>query len=61
MSSLDALVQLAIEAHASDLHIDPARKPVMRLRGDLQPVGQPFSAAELMSMARRYIPDGPRS
>ena len=55
METLEALVQAAREAGASDLHLEAGLPPTMRVRGDLKAAGPPASAAALLDMARALI------
>jgi twitching motility protein PilT len=52
---LAALVDTAREAGASDLHLEAGLPPCMRVRGQLQSMGGPLSARELLAAAREVM------
>ena len=57
MSGMDlvALVDAARDAGASDLHLEAGLPPCMRVRGQLQSMGAPLSARELLAAARDVV------
>ncbi len=52
---LEALVGHAKEQGASDLHLEPALPPALRVRGALRTAGEPLSAPVLLDWARQLI------
>jgi twitching motility protein PilT len=57
MSGMDlvALIDAARDAGASDLHLEAGLPPCMRVRGQLQSMGAPLSARELLASARDVV------
>jgi twitching motility protein PilT len=49
------LVDTARNAGASDLHVEAGLPPCMRVRGQLQSMGAPLSARELLAAAREVV------
>jgi len=49
---LDSLIRRAWSAGASDLHLEPGLPPALRVRGELQVIGEPVGAQELLAAAR---------
>ena len=56
MSSLEALVAKAKEAGASDLHLEGALPPAMRIQGELRMAGDAVPPATLAAIARDLLP-----
>src|SRR5438105_9464562 len=54
---LDALVGLALNNGASDLHLEPGLPPALRVRGTLRTAGEPVPGNSLLEIARRLIGD----
>ena len=52
---LDAFVDLARSAGASDLHLEPGFPAALRVRGQLRNVGEPVPAAALLAMAKELL------
>ncbi len=52
---LEALVKLALEYGASDLHLEAGLPPAVRVRGALRTVGEPLPAKNLLEMAQTVI------
>jgi twitching motility protein PilT len=52
---LAALIDTARDAGASDLHLEAGLPPCMRVRGQLQSMGAPLSARELLAAAREVV------
>lgn len=48
---LDALIKLAADSGASDLHLEPGLAPALRVRGSLRVVGEPIPPKLLSEMA----------
>ncbi|HAV61539.1 MAG TPA: type IV pili twitching motility protein PilT [Verrucomicrobiales bacterium] len=55
--NLDSFIAIARSAGASDLHLEPGLPPGLRVRGQLQVVGEPLSAQLLLTAARSLIGD----
>jgi len=55
---LAALIDTARDAGASDLHLEAGLPPCMRVRGQLQSMGAPLSARELLAAAREVVGEG---
>jgi twitching motility protein PilT len=53
--NLHALIGLAKNEGASDLHLEPGLSAVIRVRGCLRSVGEPCGATELLDCAREMI------
>jgi twitching motility protein PilT len=53
--NLRALILLAKEEGASDLHLEPGLAPVLRVRGALRAVGEPCAPEQLLESARGLI------
>ena len=53
--SLRAWIQQARERGASDLHVEAGTPPVLRVRGVLQPIGEPVAAALIEQDARALL------
>jgi twitching motility protein PilT len=54
--SLDALLETARQRLASDLHVISGRPPLLRIAGDLIPVGQPLPPAVVEEMLLTRVP-----
>jgi len=52
---LTALIALARDAGASDLHLEAGLPPSARVRGQLQGIAAPLSARELLAVAREVV------
>jgi twitching motility protein PilT len=52
---LETLVGMAKDLGASDLHLEPALPPAVRVRGALRTTGEPLSAPVLLEIARNLI------
>jgi twitching motility protein PilT len=52
---LTALIALARDAGASDLHLEAGLQPSARVRGQLQGIAAPLSARELLAAAREVV------
>ncbi len=52
---LETLIQSAAQHGASDLHLEPALPPALRIRGQLQVQGRPTDAKQLTQAARSII------
>jgi len=52
---LEALVGVALENGASDLHLEAGLPPAIRVRGSLRTVGEPLPAKQLLEMAQTII------
>jgi twitching motility protein PilT len=52
---LTALIALARDAGASDLHLEAGLQPSARVRGQLQGIAAPLSARELLGVAREVV------
>ena len=48
-------IQKARKLGASDLHLEAGTAPVARVRGELVPIGEPLSGAQLMEMAQELL------
>ena len=57
MSRLDSLIVQAMQAGASDLHLEPGLPPAMRVRGALRILAEPVPARALLGMARAITSD----
>ncbi|HEY3861093.1 MAG TPA: PilT/PilU family type 4a pilus ATPase [Verrucomicrobiae bacterium] len=53
--TLRSLVALAKTENASDLHIEPGLAPVLRVRSQLRPIGEPVAPALCVEWAREII------
>jgi len=53
--NLDALVTMARQQGASDLHLEPGLPAAVRIRGTLRTVGEPLLAKSLLGIARALI------
>src|SRR5580692_3219895 len=53
--NLRSLVSLAKAEGASDLHLEPGLAPVLRVRSQLRPVGEPVASALTLEWARDII------
>ena len=53
---LDKLVIAARRQEASDLHLEPGLPPTVRVHGRLRPMGEPVTAATLLTAARKVVP-----
>src|ERR1041385_3619213 len=53
--NLDALIGMAKEQGASDLHLEPGLPPAVRVRGNLRTAGDPVDGAGLLEAARHLI------
>ncbi len=51
-----ALVGMAKEQGASDLHLEPSLPAAIRVRGALRTIGEPLNGAALLEAARHLIP-----
>ena len=54
---LETLIEKAKSKDASDLHLEPGLPAVLRIRGELEILGQPISADTLLSISRVLIGD----
>lgn len=54
---IEALIQRAHAAGASDLHLEPGLPAAVRVDGRLQRSGSPITAQQTRELARRLIPD----
>lgn len=52
---LEALIALALENGASDLHLESALPAAVRVRGTLRTIGEPIPADVLAEMARKLL------
>jgi twitching motility protein PilT len=52
---LEALIEMARDLGASDLHLEPSLPPAVRVRGALRTTGEPMSGPLLLEMARGLI------
>jgi twitching motility protein PilT len=52
---LAALIAAARSAQASDLHLEPGLPAALRVRGQLNSLGDPIPGAELLAMARELV------
>jgi twitching motility protein PilT len=55
--SLAKLVQLARQQGASDLHLEGGLPPTLRIRGQLETLGEPLGARPLAAFARQLLGD----
>ncbi len=55
--TLEQLVEMARQAGASDLHLEPGYPAVLRVRGELKRRGEPLRGAELRSLVRGVLGD----
>jgi twitching motility protein PilT len=55
-SGLEALLALAREVDASDLHVVAGRPPLLRLLGELEPRGEPVPPAAVEAMVAAAVP-----
>ncbi|HTT72161.1 MAG TPA: ATPase, T2SS/T4P/T4SS family [Anaeromyxobacteraceae bacterium] len=53
---LDPLVDLAVAARASDLHLEPGLPAGLRVDGELRTVGEPQKGSVLLAMAKELLP-----
>jgi twitching motility protein PilT len=53
----DDLVHAAVEARASDLHLEAGLPPCLRVRGVLRSAGDPVDPRALLAMAREVVGD----
>src|SRR4051812_38272726 len=53
--NLEQLVGMARDAGASDLHLEGAMSPALRVRGELKLTGEPIAPATLTAFARELI------
>lgn len=51
----EALVNLALNHGASDLHLEPGLPAALRVRGTLRTIGEPVPANQLLDMAQRIL------
>jgi twitching motility protein PilT len=56
--NLRELIALGKREGASDLHLEPGLSAVLRVRGSLQPTGEPLEASALLEWARDLIGAG---
>lgn len=54
---LEALIRMAQQEGASDLHIEPGLPAALRVRGNLKTVGEPLAAKDLQDLARGLLGD----
>ena len=52
---LESLITMARANGASDLHLEPALPPAIRVRGTLRTAGDPLTGRELLEMAKELI------
>ena len=52
---LESLITTARANGASDLHLEPALPPAIRVRGTLRTAGDPLTGRELLEMAKELI------
>jgi twitching motility protein PilT len=56
LGDLDALLDMAREARASDLHLVAGRPPLLRVGGELRPRGETLSAAAVAKLILPHVP-----
>ena len=57
MAQIDALLELVLKRHASDLHLRPGTQPIIRVHGRIEPLSDQVVSPELIDLMLSEIMD----